>query len=226
VAFNLTRTTSRASTTRVARSPFVSDHARQRLGKAVQAVEARSSAEIVVAVRPWSASWARVDLSVGAALAYLALLYMLYAPQVFGLLWIALIVPAAFFAGVYLSRVLPTLRLRLAGASRVREAVEQGARARFVELGVSATRERSGVLVHVSLTERQCVVVADVGVIANVPEKPWAEAVARVEGAVATHGVGEAALTHLCAAIEKLGDVLEEPMPRAEDDVNELEDVA
>ncbi|MCA9656157.1 MAG: hypothetical protein KC501_40005 [Myxococcales bacterium] len=210
----------------MARPPFSRDEAKQRLRKAVEAVESRSCAEVVISVRPWSTSWAGIDAAVGAGLAYLVLLYMLFAEQIFGLLWIALIVPVGFGVGAFTSRSLPGLRMALAGARRARAAAEQGARARFVELGVMGTRERSGVLVYVSLTERQCVVVADVGVLARVPEGEWSKAVASVEGSVASHGVGEPGLSALCQAVEALGDVLEGPMPRGEDDVNELEDVA
>lgn len=205
---------------------FSRDDAKRRLKAAVEAVESRSCAEVVISVRPWSVSWLGVDAMVGAGFAYLVLLYMLFAPQVFGLLWMAIIVPVGFVAGVLLSRGVPGLRMALARPARARAAAEQGARARFVELGVWATRERSGILVYVSLAERQCVVVPDVGVRARVPEDAWAAAVARIEGAVTTRGVGDEALTALCEAVQALGDVLEEPMPRAEDDVNELEDVA
>lgn len=162
----------------------------------------------------------------GAVVAYLALLYTLYAPQIFGLLWIALMVPAAFGVGFFLSRLLPPLRMALAGATGVGAAVRQGARACFMELGVSATRERSGILVYVSLAERRCVVVPDVGVLAHVPESDWNRAVNAIESTVSTHGIGAPGLAALCTAVEALGDVLEAPMPRREDDINELEDVA
>ncbi|MEM9455804.1 MAG: hypothetical protein AAGF11_16610 [Myxococcota bacterium] len=210
----------------MARSLFARDESRQRFGAAVQAVESRSCAEVVVAIRPWSASWAGPDCTMGAVVAYLALLYTLYAPQIFGLLWIALMVPAAFGVGFFLSRLLPPLRMALAGATGVGAAVRQGARACFMELGVSATRERSGILVYVSLAERRCVVVPDVGVLAHVPESDWNRAVNAIESTVSTHGIGAPGLAALCTAVEALGDVLEAPMPRREDDINELEDVA
>ena len=108
----------------------------------------------------------------------------------------------------------------------VTQAVLDCARARFVDIGVSATRERSGVLVMVSLSERRCAVVADLGVISRVPKAEWTAAVARVDATISEHGVDEAGLDALCAAVVSLGDTLEEPMPRGEDDINELEDVA
>ncbi|MEM7156197.1 MAG: hypothetical protein AAF799_25310 [Myxococcota bacterium] len=206
--------------------PFVREESKKRLGQAVQAVESRSCAEIVIAVQPRSSSWAGVDGAVGLVVAYAALLYALFAPQVFGLLWIALMIPAGFGAGYALSRAWAGLRLGLAGQKRVDEAVLQGARARFTELRVSATRERSGVLVYVSLAERKAVVIPDVGVLARIPEDDWAKGVAAIENAIATHGVKPAGLDALCKAVEALGDVLEKPMPVRDDDINELEDVA
>ncbi|MCH9683593.1 MAG: hypothetical protein K0V04_19300 [Deltaproteobacteria bacterium] len=205
---------------------LVRDEAKKRLGQAVQAVETRSCAEIVIAVQPRSDRWLGVDGGVGLAVAYLALLYTLFAPHVFGLGWIALIVPASFAVGFAMSRALTGLRMWLAGSERVRAAVLTGARARFTELRISATRERSGVLVYVSLAERCVAVVPDVGVIARVPEKEWAAAAARIEDTIASHGVGEPGLAALCSAVEALGPVLEPTMPRRHDDTNELEDVA
>lgn len=210
----------------MARSPFVLDVGKQRLRAAVKAVEARTCAEVVVAVQPWSASWTAVDCAVGAVMGEAALLYTLFAPQEFGLVWIALIVPAAFAVGFVLARALPGLRMRLAGPGRVRKAVEQAARARFVELGVANTRGRTGVLVYFSLVEGMAAVVADAGVKARVDEGAWTKAVARVQDAVALHGVRQAGLAAAGEAVEALAEVLEGPLPRAADDVNELEDVA
>ena len=208
-------------------SPLLSrDEAKERLGNVVQAVESRSCAEVVISVRPWAQSWAGVDFGLAAAVAYTTLLYMLFAPQVFGLLWIALITPTAFGAGVMAARSVPGLRAALAGGPRLEEAVKRAAEARFVELGVTATRERSGILVYVGLTERRCKVVADVGVHARVPKDEWKKAAETVESSIAKHGVGAEGLAALCKAVEALGDVLEGPMPRAADDINELEDVA
>lgn len=210
----------------VASPLFSQQRAKTALGEAVEAVEARSCAEVVIAVRPWSASWLGPDVICGAVVAYLALLFTLFAPPIFGLVWIALIVAAGFFVGFSLSRLIPALRLRVAGAVSVNDAVQQAARARFVELSVTATRERSGILVYVSLAERRCVVVPDIGVLTRVPKTEWNRAAAAVEDTVNTGGIDQAALTALCSAVEALGDVLEEPMPRAEDDIDELENVA
>ncbi len=210
----------------MARHLFVHDEAKKRLGKAVKAVESRSSAEIVVAVQPWSSRWIGVDGGVGLVVAYLALLYTLFAPQVFGLVWIALIIPTGFGLGFAMSRALPGLRMGLAGAARAEAAVRKGANARFTELGVSITRGRTGMLVYVSLAERRAAVVSDVGVRTQVPKDELAAAVTRIEQAITTHGLQEAGLEALCKAVQALGPVLEGPLPRAEDDIDELEDVA
>jgi uncharacterized membrane protein len=47
-----------------------------------------------------------------------------------------------------------------------------------------------------------------------------------VEEAVVVHGVGETGLAATSEAVKALAEVLEGPLPRAEDDTNELEDVA
>lgn len=205
---------------------FVREETKKRLKEAVEAVEARSSAEVVIAVRPRSANWLWVDLLVGVVLGNLGLLYMLFAPQVFGLIWIALIVPTLTLAGVFITRVVRPLRFALAGGQRLDAAVRDGARARFVELNVAATRERTGMLVYLSLQERRCVVVADVGVIGRLTPKKYEPLAAGIEATIAEHGMGPQGLDALCNAVAGLADHFEEPLPRREDDTNELEDVA
>ena len=98
--------------------------------------------------------------------------------------------------------------------------VQVGAQAAFFARGVRRTRQRVGILVYISLLERSAEVLADDGVIAEVPAEPWAEAVAAIVRQVGAGADGAA----VAKAIEGLAPVLEGCLPRAEDDVNELPD--
>lgn len=199
---------------------FLAGDGAEALAAAVRAVEARSSAEIVVTVRPWAGSQAAADLgwALGAGFATLAV-------AVFGP-WLvsdfALFADPAFAAllAFFLSRAIPGMR-RHVTPRRVREArVREAAQALFHEKGVRLTRERTGILVHASVLERHVEVVADLGVTEAVEEDAWHAAVERIRVAVARGGDAH----ELAAAIEGLAGVLESGLPRDADDVNELPD--
>lgn len=206
--------------------PFVRAEAKERLGAAVRAVEGQSAAEVVVAVRPWSERHLAGALILGAILAELMLLFMLYAPPAFPLWSIGLGVPLAFGLGTLFGWWLHPVRLWLTGTRRVRVRVRRAAHALFTTLGVSLTQDRSGILVYVSLVEGLCVAVADVGVRRSLGAERW-EAMARaLSAAIQEHGVREAGVAALAAAIEALGPELAEALPRRANDTNELPDLA
>lgn len=210
----------------MARGAFAEESAKQRVKKAVESVEAQSSAEVVVAVRDHSGSYRHADLAGGALLSYAVLLYTLFSPQVFGLPIIALLVPASFALGALGVRSWPRLRLALAGRSQVQQAVASAARSTFVELAVASTRDRTGILIYVSLLERRVRVVADRGVKEAAPGASWKSAVGRMEGVLAQYEDDAEALDALVRSVSALGPVLSDDLPRRPDDTNELEDLA
>jgi putative membrane protein len=199
--------------------PFLTDAAKAALLDAVRAVEARSAAEVVVAVRERSGSYLHADLIAGIVAANLVLFYQLFSPWEFSLPVIQ-VTPAAIGLLVGLATSITPWARRALTPRRTREAmVRTAARAMFVEKGVAGTRERTGILVYVAVLERMAEVVPDVGVTKAVPTDRWAEAAARVAHAA---GAGDAGT--VAAAVTALGDVLAPALPRVADDVNELAD--
>jgi len=188
--------------------------------EAVKDVEARSSAEVVIVVRPQSGSYAHVDLALGVVFACATLWFLLFSPWDFE--------PQEIFAGPLAVGALtgllcaraPALRRLLTRRAARRERVEEAARASFVAKRVSHTRDRSGLLVYVSSLERAVEVVADRGVLERVPAHDWAAATRALDASVGRHLDGVA----LAAGIRALGDVLAPALPHGDDDVNELPD--
>lgn len=211
----------------MASHPFVSPEARARLRRAVESVEGVSAAEVVVSVQPWSARYRHVDLLVGAVLAFACLAFMLYVERwAFPLHQFLVGTAASFVVGAVASALgTPVKRLFLLPGTRL-AATRLAAKARFHDLGVGRTRERSGILVYVSLFEGRAAMVPDVGVLDRVPPEEWAGLASALEEAVASRGVGARGVEALSAAIEALGPLLARVLPRREDDVNELADLA
>ena len=204
----------------VAGAPALTD------GAAVQVVEGQSAAEVVVAVRPWSGRYLAGALIAGAILAEAVLLFMLYAPPPFPLWSIGLGVPAAFGLGALFGGWAHPVQLALSGRRACASQVEQAAHALFTTLGVSMTRDRSGILVYVSLLEARCVAVADVGVRQALGRERWEEMARAISASIREHGVREAGVAALAAAVETLGPDLAQALPRRADDTNELPDLA
>jgi putative membrane protein len=197
---------------------FLDAAARSAFEQAVAAIERASAVEVVIAVRRRSASYLHANLVVGGLAAFAGLAAMLFGDHVFGLVSI-LIDP--FIFGIALGAVvelLPGVKRLLTPAALRHRAVARAARATFVERGVHATRDRSGLLVYISWLERQIVLVADTGVDRGLA----AEARLRAEQALtAAMPRGGAAVARELAA---LSDLLAGALPRRTDDVNELAD--
>jgi putative membrane protein len=193
---------------------------RTRLRDAIQAVEAKTRAEVVLAIRARSASYSRGPVLLGALAAWLFLGFQLFSTWEFPLDAIFLEPPLLGACTAFLAASLPPLERGLASRKRRREAVERAARAAFQERGVSLTRERTGVLVFISMLEQSSFLVADKGVSDVVSPEALSKASARIDAAVRT---GSA--TGLAAAIGELGESLAAELPARPDDVNELPDL-
>jgi putative membrane protein len=198
-------------------SAWLTRETRRRVADVVGEIEKKTSAEIVVTVVPQSASYLHVDLGVGAAFGALALLAYVFLPIEFPDDMGALSVLVAFAVGTVLAGAIRPVKRRLLTARAKRDAAHLSACAVFVDQGIARTRRRTGILVFVSLFEREAAIVPDVGVAIDAS---FGKGIVAIEDAVRADGSPEA----FVKALRKLGDVLAESMPVTEDDTNELPD--
>ena len=199
---------------------FASPTARARVAEAVRAIEATTGAEVVVAVRAVSGEYTEADYRFGTVAGFAALLAFLFYPYEFDTNLFPLIYATTFVAATLLVRRAPPLRRLFVGAARARRAVELAARGELVGLGITRTRERTGLLVYVSIFERRVAVVADHGLEALAADAAWRDATQALEGSLASGGAIDVFLARLAA----LGPRLTALVPRRADDVNELSD--
>jgi putative membrane protein len=197
---------------------FLDGAAKDALQAAVRAIEQGSSAEVVIAVRTHSGTYAHADILAGALAAWAALGVMLFAPTPFG--WISIFVDPALVgvAVALLARRLPVVRLALSRKASRHLAVQRAAEALFVEKKIGRTRDRSGLLVYVSQLERRVVLVPDTGIEGAVDAETWSQHARAIDSAAAAGGVAVA------GALQALAPVLQAALPRRADDVNELPD--
>lgn len=204
--------------------------ARARVTLAVATAEKRTSAELVCAVATESGRYDRAEAIVGLGGALLGLtgLHLAHAPalgswapaEAVPLAWQAGVVAGGFALGNLLASHAHLLRRMCTSRGEMDEEVERAANHVFHTQRLGATRSRGGVLVYVSLFEREVVVLADQGAFAALGE-PGVDAVRDL--AVARLAAGDLPGA-LVAAIEALGDRLAASLPRAPDDTDELAD--
>lgn len=198
---------------------FLDPEARQRVAQAVAALEQTTAAEVVVAVRKTSGHYRHADYLLGALLALAGLLVFLFHPAPFDEDLFPVAEVALFAAGAMLSvSVAPLRRLLVAPLVRLGN-VRTAARAAFHDLGVSRTRQRTGLLVYVALFEREVEVVTDTGLAPDQLGPAWSSALTAL-----TASVRDASLDAFVSALASLGPPLAKAHPRAADDVNELPD--
>ncbi len=191
--------------------------ARARIQAAVEEVEARTCAEIVVAVERRAGTYAAPRAILGIALALLCQLVLLFAEAEFPLDWFVIMPLVAGLIGALIGS-LGALQRRLTPAALRRRRVLQAAQAAFYRHRVGHTRDHVGLLVYLALTEAQAEVVADTGVLKARPIEAWSEATEAIDGALADGGDPEA----LAKAITALGELLALCLPAGDDDVDEL----
>ncbi|MBX3583356.1 MAG: TPM domain-containing protein [Rhizobiaceae bacterium] len=198
------------------------DH--QRIAAAIRTAEASTSGEIYCVVARQSDGYffsasLLVTLSILAISLGLAFLIEAW--------WLTIRLPAfvgaqllAVAAALTLIYALPSLRVRLAPRRWQYMRAHDNALKQFLGRNVHLTKERTGVLIFVSLAERYAEIIADAGINAKVPQDTWDSIVAGLTDD-ARHGrLADGFVT----AIEAVGALLHEHFPIGADDRNELDD--
>jgi len=87
-----------------------------------------------------------------------------------------------------------------------------------VESGVYNTRDRTGILIFISLMEHQVILLADSGIDEKIEQKQWQQMVDHIIAGIKSGKIAD----HLCKSITDCGILLEQYFPIKEDDTNEL----
>lgn len=203
---------------------------RVRIREAVAQAEGRTSGEIVPYIVPQSASydaavWRGASLTAILALCVVMLILQLY--QGWSLSWLytswslAVLVLAAGTLGAVATAFVGPLKRLFAGNALLDREVHQRAMQAFVEEEVFSTRERTGILLFISLFEHRIEVVGDAGINQKVTADEWTDVVLRIrEGIKAGHiADGLVAAIGMCGVLLERGGVEIRP-----DDINELSD--
>ncbi|MEE4253031.1 MAG: TPM domain-containing protein [Desulfuromusa sp.] len=199
-------------------SEFFSKEEQQKIEAAVKKAETTTSGEIVPMVVNSSYEYPRAELIGGGTLALAVGLIFSWAVGGESIWWFLPVFIVGFFIFQQLIRNLPDLKRKLINPEEFDIEVREKALVSFVEQGLHETRDKTGILILISLFERRVQVLADSGINAKVPENTWDEIVT-----IITHGLKTGnSCDAICQAVEHCGEQLQEHFPRKADDTDEL----
>ena len=196
------------------------DATKSAVKRAVADVEKVTSAAVVVAVAPTAGFYSHAAYVGGMVIAALMLAVFLYYPEPFDWTYLPLELGVGFALGAVLVRNVDAVRRALSGRRLLDENVRRAARERFVDLGVSKTSARTGILVFVSAFERRVEIVPDTGVDLAALGGAWEDAVKKLDRTLRL----DADPQRFIEGLRALGAPLAAVLPRNSDDVNELAD--
>lgn len=188
----------------------ISAEDRERISASIRAAEAKTSGEIVCVLAQSSAATTALPILL-AAMGALVLPWMLVAftampvYRVLSLQIVAFVLLIGILCSPPIRVVLLPRRARRAVAHRV--AMEQ-----FAIRGLARKKERTGILIFVSLAERYARIIADEGISARVPQSKWQAAI----DALVSHTRDGRIADGFVTAIELCGNELAQHFPRTE----------
>ncbi len=189
---------------------------RRRVRDAVALAESATSGEIFVVVAGQSDDYRFVPITWAAVVALalpLPLIWLTPMPaSVIFALQLAVFILLAILMS--LPAVKPRVVPRSLQALRVRALAEQ----QFLAHGLHTTEARTGILIFVSLAERQAEIVADAGIAAKVEQATWDGAMADLVAAAGAGRLGDG----LLAAVAAAGAVLARHFPPYPHDRDEV----
>ena len=216
-------------------SQLFSEEQRKQVEQAVEKAEGQTSCEIVPAVATASGRYDRAEDIIGLWLAIVAAisLWLLLPgqkedtgswggglPLLLELLILTVAMVVAFTAGATAGSHIGWLRRLFTPRLQMQEEVAARAREVFFDNRVHHTAGSSGLLFYISLFERTAMVLSD-QIILDKLGQPFLDQLCRqLTNGMAKNHPSEA----LSAVIEEAGRQLSGPLPRAEDDLNELQD--
>jgi putative membrane protein len=197
---------------------FFTSEQQQRIEAAVKTAELKTSGEIVPMVVDASYEYPRAELIGAGTLALAGGLLVSWAVGGESIWWFLPVFVLSFIVFQQLIRRLPGLRRKLINPAEFDIEVREKALVSFVEQGLHETRDKTGVLILISLFERRVQVLADSGINVKVPQHTWEELVAIIIAGLKS----DDACGAVCKAVERCGELLQEHFPSKHDDTNEL----
>ncbi len=198
---------------------FLNDSDKQQLREAIRQAEANTSGEIVTVIAHASGNYFYYPTLWAAVLAILSPVILLALPWSLGPLGIVELQLLVFVLLAIGLRWAPIKR-RLVPREQQRQYCARRAREQFLVQNLHTTRDRTGVLLFVSLFERHVELLADAGIHARVPDGTWDALIRRFTARIQDDQIGDG----FVEAVNAIGTHLATHFPADSTNPNELPD--
>lgn len=190
---------------------------RDRISQAVLEAEKQTTGEIVPMIVAQSDDYlgARWRLAIVTALLFGFLTYFFLGD--YDSVWILWAQIPGLYIGYGLGAFGAVLRPFLLSA-KIDEEVHQRALQAFFSRNLHATKNRTGILIMVSILEHRVEILADTGINAKVSKDTWQKIVADMLGKIKSGDITEG----FCTAVRECGEVLAKDFPGTHDNPDEL----
>jgi putative membrane protein len=212
----------------------LSDEDNERIKRAVGRAEGRTSGEIVTAIIKESSDYAFYELVASLAAGFIYYLICLFAYNDISRLlsrmfWSYTEMYTTLFIGIttiimiglfYILANIEGVDRLIVPSGVISRKVNRRALLFFGESGLFDTKDRTGVLIFISLREKRVELLADKGINALVKEDAWNHIVSGLISSIKEKKLVDG----LVQAVDDCGDILVEHFPKQADDENELSD--
>lgn len=196
----------------------VSAQDRERISVAIHSAEAKTSGEIICVLAQTSSDAQALPILVAAVVA-LSLPWVLVAATTMSVSRI-LSLQIIVFVSLALVLCMPRVRIALLPRRARRAAAHRAAMEQFHIRGIARKRDRSGILIFVSIAERYARIIADEGIAARVPQAEWQSAIDTLVAHTRSGRIADGFIS----AIETCGNALQTHFPRTDASRDELPD--
>lgn len=197
--------------------PFLDEADKSRIEEAVRQAEKRTSGEFVTVIAAKSSDYLYLPTLAAAGIVLLLsglILLLPFEPRI-----------DLFYAGQVAAFILlalafrwPPLKMALVPRSLQEERARRHAHQLFLDLGLSSTKDRTGVLLFVSVAEHYVEIIADRGIQEHVDPAVWDRIVVNFTTKVRAGRVADGFIDAIAACTE----VMAEHHPWRPGDINEL----
>lgn len=206
----------------------------EKINSAVKKAERKTTGEIAVAFARESSDYASQELMFGIASGFVYFfLMMLFSGRIEHLIqnmfWEYSVNYLLAFYGLstllvilvfYLLANIPPIDRLIVSREIKRKKVHERAVRHFMESGVYNTRDRTGILIFISLLEKRVELLTDRGINKKISQEQWNSIVSHILDGIRKRKF----VDHLIEAISQTGDLLASHFPAHPDDTNELGD--
>jgi len=190
------------------------------LYQTIEEIEDNSLVEVVTVIKSQSGRYIDISFAAGTVFMFLVYTYFMFAPTIYNVYLIYFLSIISFFIGFSVVEFIAPIKRILVSKKRKNKQVEVFARASFQKGGIRHTSEKVGILIYLSLFEKNVFIIADRGAETALPGDEWMKIRVGFQAIFSTQNIA----TEFIEQLKACKTVFSEYIPSTEDDVNELPD--